>query len=159
VLLGSDAADYVKVFDTLDVWFDSGSTHYTVVDVRPEFKGHSTDLYLEGLDQHRGWFMSSLILSTAMKGKAPYREVLTHAFTVDGEGRKMSKFLGNTISPQEVMNDLGADILRLWVASTDYTSEITVSSEILKRSADSYRRIRNTVRFLLANLNGFDPVL
>ncbi|MGP1956610.1 MAG: isoleucine--tRNA ligase [Arsenophonus sp. NC-PE1-MAG3] len=159
VLLGSDAADYVKVLDTLDVWFDSGSTHYSVVDVRPEFKGHSTDLYLEGLDQHRGWFMSSLILSTAIKGKAPYREVLTHGFTVDGEGRKMSKSLGNIISPQEVMNDLGADILRLWVASTDYTSEITVSSEILKRSADSYRRIRNTVRFLLANLNGFDPTL
>ncbi|WGL94627.1 isoleucine--tRNA ligase [Arsenophonus nasoniae] len=158
-LLGSDAADYVKVPDTLDVWFDSGSTHYAVVDVRPEFKGHSADLYLEGSDQHRGWFMSSLMLSTAMKGKAPYREVLTHGFTVDGQGRKMSKSLGNTISPQDVMNDLGADILRLWVASTDYTSEIAVSSEILKRSADSYRRIRNTARFLLANLNGFDPAL
>lgn len=156
-LLGSDAADYVKVPDTLDVWFDSGSTHYTVVDVRPEFKGHSADLYLEGSDQHRGWFMSSLMLSTAMKGKAPYREVLTHGFTVDRQGRKMSKSLGNTISPQDVMNDLGADILRLWVASTDYTSEIAVSNEILKRSADSYRRIRNTARFLLANLNGFDP--
>lgn len=156
-LLGSDAADYVKVPDTLDVWFDSGSTHYTVVDVRPEFKGHSADLYLEGSDQHRGWFMSSLMLSTAMKGKAPYREVLTHGFTVDGQGRKMSKSLGNTISPQDVMNDLGADILRLWVASTDYTSEIAVSNEILKRSADSYRRIRNTARFLLANLNGFHP--
>ncbi|MFV9996373.1 MAG: isoleucine--tRNA ligase [Arsenophonus endosymbiont of Dermacentor nuttalli] len=158
-LLGNDAADYVKVSDTLDVWFDSGSTHYAVVDVRPEFKGHSADMYLEGSDQHRGWFMSSLMLSTAMKGKAPYREVLTHGFTVDGQGRKMSKSLGNTVSPQDVMNDLGADILRLWVASTDYTSEIAVSNEILKRSADSYRRIRNTARFLLANLNGFDPDL
>ncbi|VAY02157.1 Isoleucine--tRNA ligase [Arsenophonus endosymbiont of Aleurodicus dispersus] len=158
-LLGRDAADYVKVRDTLDVWFDSGSTHYSVVDVRPEFKGHSADLYLEGSDQHRGWFMSSLMLSTAIKGKAPYREVLTHGFTVDGQGRKMSKSLGNTISPKDIMNDLGADILRLWVASTDYTSEIAVSSNILKHSADSYRRIRNTARFLLANLNGFDPAL
>ncbi|MFP3029346.1 MAG: isoleucine--tRNA ligase [Arsenophonus sp.] len=158
-LLGSDASDYVKVLDTLDVWFDSGSTHYSVVDVRPEFKGYSADLYLEGLDQHRGWFMSSLILSTAMKGKAPYREVLTHGFTVDEQGRKMSKSFGNTISPQDVMNDLGADILRLWVASTDYRSEIAISNEILKRSADSYRRIRNTARFLLANLNGFEPAL
>ncbi|WP_142793342.1 class I tRNA ligase family protein, partial [Klebsiella pneumoniae] len=104
-----------------------------------------------------GWFMSSLMLSTAMKGKAPYREVLTHGFTVDGQGRKMSKSLGNTISPQDVMNKLGADILRLWVASTDYSGEIAVSDEILKRSADSYRRIRNTARFLLANLNGFNP--
>ena len=114
-------------------------------------------MYLEGSDQHRGWFMSSLMLSTAMKGKAPYREVLTHGFTVDGQGRKMSKSLGNTISPQDVMNKLGADILRLWVASTDYSGEIAVSDEILKRSADSYRRIRNTARFLLANLNGFNP--
>lgn len=158
-LLGTDAADYVKIHDTLDVWFDSGSTHYAVVDVFPEFKGRSTDLYLEGSDQHRGWFMSSLMLSTAIKGKAPYREVLTHGFTVDGQGRKMSKSLGNTISPQDIMNNLGADILRMWVASTDYTSEIAVSSEILKRSVDSYRRIRNTARFLLANLNGFDPSL
>lgn len=158
-ILGKDATDYIKVPDTLDVWFDSGSTHYAVVDVRPEFRRHSADLYLEGSDQHRGWFMSSLMLSTAMKFKAPYREVLTHGFTVDGQGRKMSKSLGNTISPQNVMNDLGADILRLWVASTDYTSEITISSEILKHSADSYRRIRNTARFLLANLNGFDPAL
>lgn len=156
-VLGEEAADYVKVPDTLDVWFDSGSTHASVVDVRPEFHGHSADMYLEGSDQHRGWFMSSLMISTAMKGKAPYREVLTHGFTVDGQGRKMSKSIGNTISPQDVMNKLGGDILRLWVASTDYTGEIAVSDEILKRSADAYRRIRNTARFLLANLNGFDP--
>ncbi|KEY57579.1 isoleucine--tRNA ligase [Serratia sp. DD3] len=156
-ILGAEAADYVKVPDTLDVWFDSGSTHASVVDVRPEFNGHGADMYLEGSDQHRGWFMSSLMISTAMKGKAPYKEVLTHGFTVDGQGRKMSKSIGNTISPQDVMNKLGGDILRLWVASTDYTGEIAVSDEILKRAADSYRRIRNTARFLLANLNGFDP--
>lgn len=156
-ILGAEAADYVKVPDTLDVWFDSGSTHASVVDVRPEFIGHGADMYLEGSDQHRGWFMSSLMISTAMKGKAPYKEVLTHGFTVDGQGRKMSKSIGNTVSPQDVMNKLGGDILRLWVASTDYTGEIAVSDEILKRSADSYRRIRNTARFLLANLNGFEP--
>ena len=156
-ILGAEATDYVKVPDTLDVWFDSGSTHASVVDVRPEFNGHGADMYLEGSDQHRGWFMSSLMISTAMKGKAPYKEVLTHGFTVDGQGRKMSKSIGNTVSPQDVMNKLGGDILRLWVASTDYTGEIAVSDEILKRSADSYRRIRNTARFLLANLNGFEP--
>ncbi|UPS63693.1 isoleucine--tRNA ligase [Providencia rettgeri] len=156
-LLGDEAETYRKVPDTLDVWFDSGSTHFAVVDARPEFHGNSADMYLEGSDQHRGWFMSSLMLSTAMKGKAPYRQVLTHGFTVDGQGRKMSKSLGNTVSPQDVMNKLGADILRLWVASTDYTGEIAVSDEILKRAADSYRRIRNTARFLLANLNGFNP--
>ncbi|MDT9587670.1 MAG: isoleucine--tRNA ligase [Candidatus Arsenophonus melophagi] len=159
IILGRDAKDYIKVLDTLDVWFDSGSTHYSVVDVRPEFKGYAADLYLEGPDQYRGWFMSSLMLSTAIKGQAPYREVLTHGFTVDGKGRKMSKSLGNTISPQDVMNDLGADILRLWVASTNYTSEMAVSNEILKRSTDSYRRIRNTARFLLANVNDFNPDL
>ncbi|PHM71115.1 isoleucine--tRNA ligase [Xenorhabdus kozodoii] len=156
-LLGDEAADYIKAPDTLDVWFDSGSTHSSVVDARPEFHGNSADLYLEGSDQHRGWFMSSLMLSTAIKGKAPYRQVLTHGFTVDEQGRKMSKSIGNTISPQDVMNKLGADILRLWVASTDYTGEIAVSDEIFKRSADAYRRIRNTARFLLANLNGFNP--
>ncbi|WP_448622593.1 isoleucine--tRNA ligase [Dickeya fangzhongdai] len=156
-LLGADAADYEKVPDTLDVWFDSGSTHASVVDVRPEFSGHAADMYLEGSDQHRGWFMSSLMISTAIKGKAPYRQVLTHGFTVDGQGRKMSKSIGNTVSPQDVMDKLGADILRLWIGSTDYSGEIAVSDEILKRSADAYRRIRNTARFLLANLNGFDP--
>lgn len=156
-LMGDDADHYVKVSDTLDVWFDSGSTSYSVVDARPEFGGHAPDLYLEGSDQHRGWFMSSLMISTAMKGKAPYRQVLTHGFTVDGQGRKMSKSIGNTVAPQDVMNKLGADILRLWVASTDYSGEMAVSDEILKRSADAYRRIRNTARFLLANLSGFNP--
>jgi len=157
-LMGDDADHYVKVPDTLDVWFDSGSTSYSVVDARPEFGGHAPDLYLEGSDQHRGWFMSSLMIGTAMKGKAPYRQVLTHGFTVDGQGRKMSKSIGNTVAPQDVMNKLGADILRLWVASTDYSGEMAVSDEILKRSADAYRRIRNTARFLLANLSGFNPV-
>ena len=156
-LLGDDAAHYDKVKDTLDVWFDSGSTHASVVDVRSEFNGHGADMYLEGSDQHRGWFMSSLMIGVAMKHQAPYNQVLTHGFTVDGQGRKMSKSLGNVVSPQDVMNKLGADILRLWVASTDYSGEMTVSDEILKRSADAYRRIRNTARFLLANLNGFDP--
>ncbi|MGL9733416.1 MAG: isoleucine--tRNA ligase [Symbiopectobacterium sp.] len=158
-LLGDDAANYVKVLDTLDVWFDSGSTYAQVVDVRPEFAGHAADMYLEGYDQHRGWFMSSLMISTAIKGKAPYRQVLTHGFIVDGQGRKMSKSIGNTIAPQDVMDKLGADILRLWIGSIDYSGEITVSDEILKRSADAYRRIRNTARFLLANLNGFDLAL
>lgn len=156
-IMGDDADNYVKVPDTLDVWFDSGSTSFSVVDARPEFGGHAADMYLEGSDQHRGWFMSSLMIGVAMKGKAPYRQVLTHGFTVDGQGRKMSKSIGNTVSPQDVMNKLGADILRLWVASTDYTGEMAVSDEILKRAADAYRRIRNTARFLLANLNGFDP--
>ncbi len=156
-LLGPDADDYRKIPDTLDVWFDSGSTFYSVVSVRPEFNGQSPDMYLEGSDQHRGWFMSSLMLSTAIANKAPYKQVLTHGFVVDGQGRKMSKSLGNIVTPQEVMNKLGADILRLWIASTDYSGEIAYSEEIIRRSADSYRRIRNTARFLLANLNGFDP--
>lgn len=155
-LLGADVADYDKVTDTLDVWFDSGVTHHFVVDCRDDIPA-SADLYLEGSDQHRGWFMSSLMSSVAMHGHAPYKQVLTHGFTVDAEGKKMSKSLGNVVAPQDVTNKLGADILRLWVASTDYRSEIAVSDEILKRSADAYRRIRNTARFLLANLNGFDP--
>ncbi|KYK87876.1 isoleucine--tRNA ligase [Aggregatibacter actinomycetemcomitans] len=156
-LLGADAETYRKVPDTLDVWFDSGSTYSSVVANRPEFEGKAADMYLEGSDQHRGWFMSSLMLSTATDNKAPYKQVLTHGFTVDGQGRKMSKSIGNVVTPQEVMDKFGGDILRLWVASTDYTGEMTVSDEILKRAADSYRRIRNTARFLLANLNGFDP--
>ncbi|MGL4219976.1 MAG: isoleucine--tRNA ligase [Shewanella sp.] len=156
-LLGEEAEQYRKVTDTLDVWYDSGSTFASVVAARPEFHGHGVDLYLEGSDQHRGWFMSSLMISTAMTGKAPYKQVLTHGFTVDGKGRKMSKSIGNVIAPQQVTNKLGADILRLWVAATDYSGEMTVSDEILNRSADAYRRIRNTARFLLANLNGFDP--
>lgn len=156
-LLGDEAEQYRKVTDTLDVWYDSGSTFSSVVASRPEFNGHEVDLYLEGSDQHRGWFMSSLMISTAMNGKAPYKQVLTHGFTVDGKGRKMSKSVGNVIAPQHVTNKLGADILRLWVAATDYSGEMTVSDEILKRSADAYRRIRNTARFLLANINGFNP--
>ncbi|GAC14417.1 isoleucine--tRNA ligase [Aliiglaciecola lipolytica] len=154
--LEDEDTEYVKVSDTLDVWFDSGVTHHFVVDSRDDIPA-SADLYLEGSDQHRGWFMSSLMTSVAEKGRAPYKQVLTHGFTVDGDGKKMSKSIGNTVAPQEVINKLGADILRLWVASTDYRSEIAVSDEILKRSADSYRRIRNTARFLLANLNGFNP--
>ena len=123
-LIGPEEASlYYKDPNTLDVWFDSGSTQFSVVDQRPEFKGHTADMYLEGSDQHRGWFMSSLMLSVAMKDKAPYRQVLTHGFTVDGNGRKMSKSLGNVIAPQSVMDKLGADVLRLWVASTDYTGE------------------------------------
>ncbi|WP_448211394.1 isoleucine--tRNA ligase [Colwellia sp. MEBiC06753] len=155
-LIGDDAKEYVKVPDTLDVWFDSGVTHFSVVDARPEFDGRA-DLYLEGSDQHRGWFMSSMMSSVAMNGKAPYRQVLTHGFTVDVKGHKMSKSLGNVITPAEITNKLGADILRLWVASVNYTQEITVSDEIFKRQADAYRRIRNTSRFLLANINGFEP--
>jgi len=155
-LLGEEAADYVKVSDTLDVWFDSGVTHFSVLAQREELS-YPADLYLEGSDQHRGWFQSSLKTAVAMNGSAPYRQVLTHGFTVDAQGRKMSKSIGNIISPQEVFSQYGADILRLWVAATDYRGEMTVSAEILKRVADAYRRIRNTARFLLANLNGFDP--
>lgn len=155
-LLGDEASNYERVNDTLDVWFDSGVTHYFVTDKR-DVLAAPADLYLEGSDQHRGWFMSSLMSATAMHGKAPYKAVLTHGFTVDADGRKMSKSLGNVVAPQEVTNKLGADILRLWVASTDYRGEMTVSNDILKRSADAYRRIRNTARFLLSNLNGFNP--
>ena len=155
-LLGDEAADYTKVTDTLDVWFDSGVTHAAVLDARDQL-AYPSDLYLEGSDQHRGWFQSSLKTAIAIKGSAPYRAVLTHGFTVDADGRKMSKSLGNVMSPQQVVNDLGADVLRLWVAATDFSAEMSVSEEILKRTADSYRRIRNTARFLLSNLNGFDP--
>ncbi|SES71873.1 isoleucine--tRNA ligase [Thalassotalea agarivorans] len=155
-LLGEDAAEYVKVKDTLDVWFDSGVTHHSVINAREEFDDIA-DLYLEGSDQHRGWFMSSMMSSVAMNGKAPYRQVLTHGFTVDVNGHKMSKSLGNVITPSQITNKLGADILRLWVASVNYTQEITVSDEIFNRQADAYRRIRNTSRFLLANINGFNP--
>ena len=156
-LLGDDAVNYTKAPDTVDVWFDSGSTHFSVVDARKEYAGAEIDLYLEGSDQHRGWFQSSLMISTAIHGKAPYKEVLTHGFVVDAKGRKMSKSIGNVMAPQDVMNRLGGDVLRWWVASTDYTGEMTVSDEILDRSADAYRRIRNTARFLLSNLEGFNP--
>ena len=157
-LLGDEADDYEKITDTLDVWFDSGVTHYTVLERREglsEFP--AADLYLEGSDQHRGWFQSSLLTSVAMRGVAPYKAVLTHGFTVDAKGQKMSKSRGNVVAPQKVCNSLGADILRLWVAATDYRGEMTVSDEILKRAADAYRRIRNTARYLLANLDGFSP--
>jgi isoleucyl-tRNA synthetase len=160
-LLGDQAKDYEKVTDVLDVWFDSGVTHYAVIGQRPELQqgtaGQYKVMYLEGSDQHRGWFQSSLLTSSAIQGHAPYNDVLTHGFAVDANGRKMSKSLGNVVAPQKVMDTLGADILRLWVASADYRNEMTVSDEILKRVSDSYRRIRNTARFLLGNLDGFDP--
>jgi len=155
-LLGDEADQYNKIGDTLDVWFDSGVSHFAVLKQNSDLS-FPADLYLEGSDQHRGWFQSSLLSSVAMSGEAPYKTVLTHGFTVDADGRKMSKSVGNVVSPQKIFNSLGADILRLWVASTDYTGEMTVSDEILKRSADAYRRMRNTARFLLANLSGFDP--
>ena len=155
-LLGAEAGNYLKVQDTLDVWFDSGVTHSSVLG-RVEGLQRPADLYLEGSDQHRGWFQSSLLTGVAMTGEAPYKSVLTHGFTVDAKGQKMSKSKGNVVAPQKVINSLGADILRLWVASTDYSGEMTISDEILKRAADAYRRIRNTSRFLLANLDGFNP--
>ena len=151
----ANAAQYKKVTDTLDVWFDSGSTHAAVLKRRPELQ-HPADLYLEGSDQHRGWFQSSLLTGCAIDGKAPYKALLTHGFVVDGAGHKMSKSKGNVVAPQKVMDTYGADILRLWVASTDYSGELTISDEILKRVAESYRRIRNTLRFLMANLADFD---
>ncbi len=160
-LLGDEADRYEKVTDVLDVWFDSGVSHACVVAARPELaRGEQTEyrvMYLEGSDQHRGWFQSSLLTGAAMTGHAPYDQVLTHGFTVDAQGRKMSKSLGNGIEPQDVMNRLGADILRLWIASADYRNEMSLSEQILQRVTDSYRRIRNTCRFLLANLDGFDP--
>jgi len=155
-LLGTDAENYDKVTDTLDVWFDSGVTHACVLDKREELKWPA-DIYLEGSDQHRGWFQSSLLTAVATRGQAPYKTVLTHGFTIDAEGLKMSKSKGNTISPQQIIKTLGADILRLWVAATDYRAEMSMSDEILNRVSDSYRRMRNTARYLLGNLHGFDP--
>ena len=155
-LLGAEAAVYEKVTDVMDVWADSGLSFECVGHERPEI-GAPVDLYLEGSDQHRGWFHSSLLMSEALYERAPYRGVLTHGFTVDEQGRKQSKSLGNVVAPQKVMNSLGADVLRLWVSATDYANEMSVSDEILKRMSDSYRRIRNTVRYLLGNLDGFDP--
>jgi isoleucyl-tRNA synthetase len=155
-LLGVEAANYDKASDVLDVWFDSGVAHHAVAAARPEMSSPA-DLYLEGSDQHRGWFHSSLLTSVAMHGRAPYRGVLTHGFTVDEKGRKMSKSLGNILAPQKLTNSLGADVVRLWVAATDYANELSVSDEILKRMADSYRRMRNTLRFLLGNMDGFQP--
>ncbi|MBV6841597.1 isoleucine--tRNA ligase [Xanthomonas euvesicatoria] len=155
-LLGDEAADYDKITDILDVWFDSGVTHEAVLPDRGLPK--PADLYLEGSDQHRGWFQSSLLSGVAMDKAAPYKQCLTHGFTVDEHGRKMSKSLGNGIEPQDIMKTLGADILRLWIASADYSNEMSLSQEILKRNADAYRRLRNTARFLLGNLHGFDPL-
>ena len=157
-LLGADAGDYEKIRDTLDVWFDSGSTHETVLrGSHQDVLQFPADLYLEGSDQHRGWFHSSLLVSCMLNGVAPYKSLLTHGFVVDGRGRKMSKSMGNVIAPQKVLDTLGADILRLWVGQTDYSGELSISDEILKRVVESYRRIRNTLRFLLANIADFDP--
>ena len=147
---------YQKIQDVLDVWYDSGVAHECVLKTRPEL-AFPADIYLEGSDQHRGWFQSSLLTSVAINRTQPYKEVLTHGFTVDGSGRKMSKSIGNVIAPEEVIKSLGADVLRLWVASVDYRTEIAVSNEILTRTSETYRRIRNTARFLLANLHAFDP--
>ncbi len=156
-LLGADAESYEKNKDTLDVWYDSGTTHQTVLRGSHAAQSHfPADLYLEGSDQHRGWFHSSLLTSSMLNGCAPYKALLTHGFTVDAEGKKMSKSLQNTLAPQKIYDTLGADILRLWVASTDYSGELSISDEILKRVTESYRRIRNTLRFLLANTSDFD---
>ena len=149
------AADYKKVTYTLDVWFDSGATHAAVLKRRADLR-YPADLYLEGSDQHRGWFQSSLLTGCAIDSRAPFSALLTHGFVVDGAGHKMSKSKGNVVAPQKVMDTYGADILRLWTASTDYSGELTISDEILKRVAESYRRIRNTMKFLLANIADFD---
>jgi len=157
-LLGAESSSYEKSRDTLDVWFDSGSTHFTVL--RNSHKAESAypaDMYLEGSDQHRGWFHSSLLVACMLDGHPPYRSLLTHGFVVAGDGRKMSKSLGNVMAPQKISDTLGAEILRLWVGSTDYSGELSISDEILKRVVESYRRIRNTLRFLLANTSDFDP--
>ncbi|TAM84108.1 MAG: isoleucine--tRNA ligase [Candidimonas sp.] len=163
-LLGDEADQYEKNRDTLDVWFDSGSTHATVLGGRDHGLGGPrsgelawpADLYLEGSDQHRGWFHSSLLTSGMLYGQPPYKALLTHGFVVDGKGRKMSKSVGNVVAPQKVSDSLGAEILRLWTASTDYSGELSISDEILKRVVESYRRIRNTLKFLLGNLADFD---
>ncbi|NLY64152.1 MAG: class I tRNA ligase family protein, partial [Alcaligenaceae bacterium] len=163
-LLGDEAALYEKNRDTLDVWFDSGTTHFTVMGGKDHVCNGShadtlrwpADLYLEGSDQHRGWFHSSLLTSSMMFGTPPYKGLLTHGFVVDGDGRKMSKSVGNVIAPQKVSNSLGAEIIRLWTAATDYSGELSISDQILKRVVESYRRIRNTLCFLLGNLNDFD---
>lgn len=157
-LLGPDAENYLKLNDVLDVWFDSGISHFSVLSQRPGL-GFPANLYLEGSDQHRGWFQTSLLTCAAIHGNAPFQTVLTHGYVVDAQGRKMSKSIGNVIVPVEVAQNLGADILRLWVASADYKLDINYSDEIIKRSVDAYRRIRNTARFLLANIFDFDPAI
>jgi isoleucyl-tRNA synthetase len=157
----ADAPQYTKSQDILEVWFDSGTTHTTVLRGSHQGAAHENgpeaDLYLEGHDQHRGWFHSSLLTACAMYGRAPYRGLLTHGFTVDSQGRKMSKSLGNGIEPQQVSSKLGAEIIRLWVAASDYSGDIAGDDKILARVVDAYRRIRNTLRFLLANVSDFDP--
>jgi isoleucyl-tRNA synthetase len=153
-LMGDEAADYEKLTDVMDVWADSGLSFECLAAIRDDFHA-PVDLYLEGSDQHRGWFHSSLLMSEALYARAPYRGVLTHGFTVDDKGRKMSKSLGNGIEPQDIMKTLGADMLRLWIAATDYSNEMSLSQEILKRMSDSYRRMRNTLRFLVGNLSRF----
>lgn len=158
-LIGEDAEHYEKVSDVLDVWFESGCTNLTVVKKRPECHQQRADLYVEGVDQYRGWFMSSMVLATAVTGKAPYKTVLSHGFTVDSTGRKMSKSLGNGIEPNDIIKEYGADILRLWVASNEYTKEMTLSKQILQSISDMYRRIRNTGRYMLSSLHDFDPKL
>lgn len=155
-LLGDEAAQYEKVPDIMDVWFDSGVVHHCLLKTHPEITAPA-DLYSEGSDQHRGWFMSSLLTSAAIHKRAPYRAVITHGFTVDDKGRKMSKSLGNVIAPQKIINSSGADVLRLWIAATDYANEMSLSDEILKRVSESYRRIRNTMRYYLGNLYDFNP--
>ncbi len=156
-LLGAEADHYVKMKDTLDVWFDSGTTHWHVMrGSHAAQHAYPADLYLEGSDQHRGWFQSSLLSGCAIDGRAPYKALLTHGFVVDGKGHKMSKSKGNVIAPQQVSDKMGAEILRLWTASTDYSGELSISDEILKRVVEAYRRIRNTLRFLLANTADFD---
>ncbi|MEY2632371.1 MAG: isoleucine-tRNA ligase, partial [Pseudomonadota bacterium] len=156
-LLGDEAAQYKKLSDTLDVWFDSGTTHWHVMrGSHASEHAYPADLYLEGSDQHRGWFQSSLLSGCAIDGRAPYKALLTHGFVVDEKGHKMSKSKGNVVAPQEVSNKFGAEILRLWVAATDYSGELSISNKILERVVDGYRRIRNTLRFLLANTADFD---
>lgn len=155
-LITDEVEKYEKITDTLDVWFDSGASHECVLNQRSNLRAPA-DMYLEGSDQHRGWFQTSLLSSIAMYGQAPFFNVLTHGFTVDADGRKMSKSLGNVIAPEKVINRLGADVLRLWIATTDYRSEMSVSEQILERSSEAYRRIRNTLRFFLSNLYDFDP--
>ena len=157
-IIGSDAPDYLKSTDILDVWFDSGTTHdHVLKGSHAAQSGWPADLYLEGHDQHRGWFHSSLLTSCAMYDRAPYKGLLTHGFTVDGKGRKMSKSEGNVVAPQEISGKLGAEIIRLWCASTDYSGDLAIDEKILARVVDAYRRIRNTLRFLMANVSDFDP--
>ncbi|HFK0721571.1 TPA: isoleucine--tRNA ligase, partial [Listeria monocytogenes] len=153
---GSPNGEFTKETDIMDVWFDSGSSHQAVLNARPELS-RPADLYMEGSDQYRGWFNSSLTTAVAITGEAPYRNVLSHGFALDGEGRKMSKSLGNTLLPGKVIKQLGADIVRLWVASVDYQADVRVSDEILKQVSEVYRKIRNTMRFLLGNINDFNP--